>query len=194
MSNMHNRFQISPSDDLQGKLLVAAPSLIGNVFEKTVVLVLQHNSSGTFGIVLNRPADKEILTEWESMTGKDPTNRCFVHGGPVGGPVFAIHQQQAIGEVEMPCGLFVSADSVSMRKLMEQDDDRYRIVFGVASWSIGQLESEIDSGIWFPLNARADDVFDDASWMWEKSLRRYGEQVTREVLRIDRLPDNPNWN
>ncbi len=191
---MHNRFQISPSADLRGKLLVAAPSLTGNIFEKTVVLVLQHNSSGTFGVVLNRPANAEMLNEWESMTGQNPVNRCFVNGGPIGGPVFAIHQQQAMAEVTMPCGLYVSADSDLLQKLTEQKDDRYRIVFGVASWSIGQLESEIDSGIWFPLNARADDVFDDASWMWEKSLRRYGEQVTLDVLGIERLPENPTWN
>jgi putative transcriptional regulator len=191
---MQNRFQISPSNNLLGTLLVAAPSLLGNSFEKTVVLILQHNSSGTFGVVLNRPANEEMLSEWEAMTGQDPVNRCFVQGGPIGGPVFAIHQQQAIGEVAMPCGLYVSADSELLQKLMEQDDDRYRIVFGVASWSIGQLESEISSGIWYPLDARADDIFDDANWMWEKSLRRYGEQATRDVLGIERLPENPNWN
>lgn len=191
---MNNRFQIPPTEDLRGKLLVAAPSLVGNAFEKTVVLVLQHNSGGTFGVVLNRPADEAMLSEWEAVTGRDPINRCCVHGGPVGGPVFAIHQQQVIGEVAMPCGLYVSADSELLQKLMEQDDDRYRIVFGIASWSIGQLDSEIDSGIWLPLNARADDVFDDPNWMWEKSLRRYGDQVMLDVLGITCLPDNPNWN
>ncbi len=191
---MYDRFQFSASNDLRGKLLVAAPSLTGNIFEKSVVLILQHNSSGTFGVVLNRPANEEMRNEWESMTGQNAINRCIVDGGPVGGPVFAIHQQQSIAEVEMPCGLYVSADSDLLQQLTEQSDDRYRIVFGVASWSLGQLESEIESGIWFPLNARADDIFDDASWMWEKSLRRYGEQVTRDVLGLDRLPDNPNWN
>ena len=191
---MTNRFEFSPANDLSGKMLVAAPSLTGNVFEKTVVLILQHNINGTFGVVLNRPANEEMRNQWESMTGQNPINRCVVHGGPIGGPVFAIHQHQAIAEVAMPGGLYVSADSGLIQKLTEQNDDRYRIVLGVASWSVGQLQSEIESGIWFPLTACADDVFDDANWMWEKSLRRYGEQVTCDVLGIDQLPANPNWN
>ena len=44
--------------------------------------------------------------------------------------------------------LYVSADSESLRSLSEQNDDRYRIIFGIASWQIGQLRDEIEQGIW----------------------------------------------
>ena len=189
-----NRLSQDRRNDLCGKLLVATPALNGNQFEKTVVLVLQDNENGTFGVVLNRPANAETREAWESMTGRVAVERCIVHGGPIGGPVFAIHQDQAMAEVEMPGGLFVSADSELLRKLTEQENDRYRIVFGIASWSDGQLQTEIDQGVWFALNANPDVIFDDANWMWEKSLRQYGQQITCDVLGLSRLPADPNLN
>ncbi len=191
---MNARFRFEVSDELHGKLLVATPSLHGNPFQKTVVLILQHNENGTFGVVLNRPANDEMRQAWEDATGQSPYERCVVQGGPIGGPVFAIHQRESIGEVAMPGGIFVSVDTKSLRHLTEQVDDRYRIIFGVASWQIGQLEDEIDLGIWYTLPADADDIFDDPTWMWEKALRRYGEQLTRDVVGIDQFPPDPTWN
>ena len=191
---MSNRFRIESPKDLLGQLLVATPSLSGNTFQKTVVLVLQHNNQGTFGVVLNRPANDEMRQAWENATGQHPDEQCVVQGGPVGGPVFAIHQHESIGEVAMPGGIFVSADAKSLRQLTEQTDDRYRIIFGVASWQVGQLQDEIDDGVWYTIMADADEIFDDANWMWEKALRRYGEEVTCDVFGLESLPTNPNWN
>ena len=191
---MSNRIRQEVPKSLLGKMLVATPALHENTFQKTVVLILQHNDKGTFGVVLNRPANDEMREAWENATGQNPYEQCVVQGGPIGGPVFAIHQHESIGEVEMPGGLFVSADAQSLRQLTEQVDDRYRIVFGVASWQVGQLQSEIDDGVWYTVNAEPDEIFDDATWMWEKALRRYGEEVTCDVLGMDELPTNPSLN
>jgi len=191
---MNSRFRFEVSDELHGKLLVATPSLNENPFQRTVVLILQHNEQGTFGVVLNRPANEEMRQAWEDATGQSPYERCVVQGGPIGGPVFAIHQRESIGEVAMPGGIFVSVDTKSLRHLTEQVDDRYRIIFGVASWQVGQLQDEINRGIWYTLPADADDIFDDATWMWEKALRRYGEQLTRDVVGIDQFPPDPTRN
>ena len=38
---------------LKGKILIAAPNLF-DFFRRTVVLVVEHNDQGAFGVVLNR--------------------------------------------------------------------------------------------------------------------------------------------
>ena len=40
-----------------GQFLIAGPNLTDPNFHRTVVLVVQHDESGTFGVVLNRPTD-----------------------------------------------------------------------------------------------------------------------------------------
>lgn len=196
MNRLPNDFSEQEYSDngLKGKLLVATPALNGSPFQKTVVLVLQDNESGTFGVVLNRPAKEEMLDAWADLSGHYPDDHCVVHGGPIGGPVFAIHQQASIAEVEMTKGLYVSADSNLLRQVTTECDDPYRIVFGVASWADGQLYQEIERGAWFTLNASPESIFDDAAWMWEKSLRRYGRELTRDVLGVRQIPSDPSLN
>jgi putative transcriptional regulator len=175
-------------------LLIAAPALKGTVFHKTVVFVLQHNSEGTFGVVLNQPANEEIKCEWHKLIGTDASDRFIVQGGPIGGPVFALHQEQKLAEMEMPGGVFVSAGSDKFQQLIDNDDSCYRIVFGVAGWQQGQLSDEIEEGLWYTLDGDAEQVFDDPTWMWEKSLRRYGQKLICDVIGIDRLPPSPLLN
>src|SRR5438132_980288 len=43
-----------------GQLLIAGPRLLDPNFWRTVVLVVQHDDEGAFGLVLNRPSDTTI--------------------------------------------------------------------------------------------------------------------------------------
>ena len=51
-----------------GRLLVAEPMLGDPNFDRTVILMLQHNADGALGLVLNRPTDVTIgaaLPDWQ---------------------------------------------------------------------------------------------------------------------------------
>ena len=50
----------APFKSLQGQLLIDGGSLAGSFFNRTVVLLCQHNEEGAFGLVLNRPMDKTV--------------------------------------------------------------------------------------------------------------------------------------
>lgn len=177
-----------------GTLLVASPGLMNTPFEKAVVLVLQSGDQGTFGVVLNRPANDQMRSAWFQMTGASEGENRIVHGGPIGGPVFALHQVPALAEMEVPGGVFVSSDSDVVQELVSQPALDYRIVFGVAGWKQGQLAGEVDAGLWFKLNGDAEQVFDDPNWLWEKSLRRYGNQVFCNTLGLSSIPGDPQLN
>ena len=197
MNDRFKNFRFSNGDCpeiVPGTLLVAAPALHDTPFRKTVVFVLQNNTDGTFGVVLNRPADEKIKFAWYELTGSDTGQRNIVDGGPIGGPIFAIHQHQAIAEMEMPGGIFVTSESDKFSQLVDQPDSRYRIVFGVAGWQRGQLNAEIDEGLWYQLDVNADQVFDDPTWMWEKSIRRFGQRLLCDVVGLVEIPGNPLLN
>ena len=44
------------SGSTKGRLLVAAPALDDGVFDRTVVYMLEHNTEGALGVVINRPS------------------------------------------------------------------------------------------------------------------------------------------
>ena len=48
-------------DSLRGKLILAGPTLKDPNFDRTVVLITEHNEDGAMGLVLNRPA--EVIVE-----------------------------------------------------------------------------------------------------------------------------------
>ena len=54
------RATLGPMDSLEGQLLVAAPRLLDPNFAKVLVLLLEHNDDGAFGLIINRPVDKTV--------------------------------------------------------------------------------------------------------------------------------------
>ena len=64
----------------KGKLLVAEPSIIGDVsFTRSVVLLAEHSRDGTIGFILNKPLNFTI-TELIPKIKKPHT---IFNGGPV---------------------------------------------------------------------------------------------------------------
>ena len=52
-----------PKSDLQGQLLVAKPSILGDPsFHRAVVLLAQKNNESTLGFILNKPLDITLNT------------------------------------------------------------------------------------------------------------------------------------
>ena len=189
-----------PKKSFLGKLLVAAPGMpVGSPFNRAVILVLQDSEEGVFGVVLNRPASPEMLMAWQKVAGK-PTFAAekLVAGGPVQGPVLAIHRQQELAELEIHGGLFVSVQQEAIEQLSQmeffEEDVAFRIVLGAVSWDAGQLENEIDNGVWFVVDSEPDSAFSDMETLWQRSVRRYGEESVRELAGIRNFPPNPLLN
>ena len=180
---------------LQGTLLVSTERLNGSKFEKSVVLLMQDDNRGTFGVALNKIADHQIRSAWEKLTGAEAGDQqVIVSGGPLQGPVFALHQIPSLSDVEMPGGLHVSAQVEKLQQLMMQFENPYRIVVGVSGWKPGQLVSEVNSGYWYVMNADMDTIFDDPKWMWEICLHEFGRQQIADIVGEDQIPDDPDLN
>src|SRR5690349_3306285 len=72
-----------PASVVKGVFLVASPSLNDPNFRQTVVLVLEHGSQGTLGIILNRPTDILLSQALPDVAALKGTNHRLFAGGPV---------------------------------------------------------------------------------------------------------------
>lgn len=89
--------------NLTGRLLVASPYLSDGNFLRSVVFVIRHDAEGAFGLAIDRPTDRRFreLVELSSTDGRPRDDDSIYCGGPVSGPLLALHDLAGVGE---PCG------------------------------------------------------------------------------------------
>lgn len=182
--------------NVQGDLLIASNLLESTPLARTVVYVLQDDQSGTFGVVLNRPADAKLRAAWSAASGiaLSEDDNHLISGGPLGGPVFALHAVEQLGEIAVKQGIFLSATAESIGELVNRHEEPYRICLGVVGWKFGQLPVELDRHVWYRLPASPELVFDQSGLLWEKSILTFGQQKLRDILSLGELPPNPERN
>ncbi len=183
-------------ESLLGHLLVATPALRDPNFERTVVLLVAHESGGALGVILNRATEvpvAEVLAGWEILASEP----AVVHeGGPVQ-PEAAICLARARTSVGDLAG-FNRVDGAIGTVALGGDPEKLRdhltdirVFAGYAGWAAGQLEAEIAAGSWFTFSALPGDAFcatpDD---LWAMVLRRQGGIVAA----VANYPDDPTLN
>jgi putative transcriptional regulator len=182
-------------ENLKGHLLVASPHLADPNFVKTVVLLIHHSEDGAFGVVLNRPADSTIQELWEQVAETPcEIERQVNVGGPVAGPLMAIHTDKRLAEMEILPGLYFAAQRDHLEKLLGQDGLQFRLFVGHSGWGGGQLESELKEGAWLTTPASVDAVFGEDSDLWKRVSQRIGESMLGSALKIKHVPEDPTVN
>lgn len=180
---------------LTGKLLVASPQLRDPNFAQTVVLMVQHESQGAFGLILNRPGDKTIDEVWQ-LLGKEPCDyqQTVYVGGPVPGPLIALHTVESLSDQQVLPGLYVTAQASAFDELLRRPKGDFRIFSGHAGWADGQLESELKLGGWLTSAATVDDVFSDHETLWRQATSRIGLNILVPGMRPEQVPKDPGLN
>ena len=163
--------------DLTGHLLIAAPALEDGIFDRTVLLVLDHDEDGALGVVLNRVTAATVRDEaapWVELVADPPV---IFDGGPVE-PDAVVALGRTVARVGADDGGMLDehvrlVDLTADPVLEQLELASLRIFRGYAGWAPGQLESEIVAGAWFAAEARPGDVFsDDPGSLWHRVLRR----------------------
>jgi putative transcriptional regulator len=160
-------------DPVAGDLLVASITLVDGVFNQTVILILDADEDGALGVILNEisqtPLDA-VLPDWVS-TVSEP--KMLFHGGPVS-PNGAICLASVAADGEEPPGWRPLFETVGLLHL----DTPIEIFAGYAGWAAGQLQSEIEEGMWHLAPADYDDVFGGRPLeLWRTVLRRQKSEI-----------------
>jgi putative transcriptional regulator len=182
-------------ETLEGNLLLASPKLQDPNFVQTVVLLIEHNDQGAIGLVLNRPTSKTVQELWSQVGQSGCESRQPVHlGGPVSGPLMAVHTVASCGEVEVVPGVFVAAKKKNLDQLVHQHDQIYRVFIGHAGWGPGQLEAEMAQKAWLAVPATAERVFAEAEDMWQRLVKQLDNYFFPKLLHIKHVPPDPSMN
>ena len=180
---------------LAGHFLVASRYLRDPNFAKAVVLMIRHDDEGAVGVVINRPADKTIREVWDTI-GFDPCDRderIYV-GGPVPGPLVAVHALEPYSERELLPGVHVSMHRDAIDLIVRKKDQPLRLYSGHAGWGSGQLESELEAGGWLSIEATKDDIFADHESIWKNVTERIGLEIMAPHLDEKLVPPDPSLN
>jgi len=181
---------------LQGQLLVATPRLPDENFFHTVVLMVEHNQDGALGVVLNRIADQSVGQLWAEVSNAPCTSEQKINlGGPVSGPLLAVHTNSQLSEIEIVAGVYLAARKEHLDELVQQNAHRYRVFLGHSGWGSGQLENELEQGAWLVTPATKEYIFHAGEEdLWEKATKYIGDSILLESLHIKRMPEDPSVN
>jgi len=178
---------------IAGRLLIASPYLGDGNFFRSVIYIVRHDEQGAFGLVLNRPSEHTLEEVFADRLGHVPRRRDQIYlGGPVQGPLMALHTLVGLGE---PCGpeeieaaspgsspIWITADDDQLSTLVDREDIQARFVARYSGWGVGQLEAELDSGGWLIGPADWQTVFADHDSMWEKVVKRLGGEILSDIV------------
>ncbi|MFO1038847.1 MAG: YqgE/AlgH family protein [Geminicoccaceae bacterium] len=174
------------AESLAGKLLVADDQLADPHFRHTVVLLVESDEKGAFGIVINRSMAEVEAGELMRDMGRDDQGASGKIEIRMGGPVqpetgWVIHSPdyKAPTTHEVTPEIAVTADPAILDEIAHGKGPTSRIVaLGYAGWGAGQLESEMARGDWFTEPADAALVFGTApDEMWDKAFAARGIEL-----------------
>jgi putative transcriptional regulator len=183
----------------QGKVLVASPMLASPPFNESVVLVLQHSEEGAHGTILNKTLNASVGGLWEKLSGEALPIEDLVHmGGPVSGPLFALHQQPKLAEMTTTTGVYLSATKEHLEQLVALSEGvteaPFHLFVGHAKWEPGQLEQEVAQGMWLELPASAQLIFEEQEDKWLEALREVGRNFWKETIGAKHVPEDASVN
>jgi putative transcriptional regulator len=163
---------------LKGQLLLDSGQLQGSFFERTVVLICQHDAEGAFGLVLNRATGKKvgdtIVADLPDLLKAYP----LFLGGPVQPSALSfLHTDAFIPDANVLPNLSLGHSLDALLELGESFSPtrKIRMFAGYAGWSPGQLEDEMKRKAWLKHPASLELVFDtDPDQLWQAILRQKG--------------------
>lgn len=165
-----------------GQLLIATEPGSGGFFDRSVVLLLEHNDEGSLGVCLHMPSDAELLDVLAHFQPLLTPPAVLFDGGPVSRNS-ALGLAQVRHDDEEPLGwrrIFGEVGVVDLDTPVELIQDTYahiRIYVGLAGWDAGQLVAELLRGSWFRTHALPEEIFGTPENLWRRVLRRLGGET-----------------
>lgn len=180
---------------LTGHFLVASPHLTDPNFAKTAVLMLRHEEAGALGVIVNRPGGKTVREVWELIEAAPcDCDEPVYQGGPVPGPMIAVHTAQKLAEQEILPGLYTSMQRDTVDQLVRQDETHFRLFSGNSGWGGGQLEGELEVGGWLKWPAAVADVFSAPDDLWDRLTSKIGVSIAAPKIDPRQIPKDPRLN
>lgn len=172
---------------LTGYLLVATPDLQDANFNQSVIVMVHHDETGASGLILNRASNTNIGQVFDSELPPAVRSQPIYVGGPVNGPIMAVHQCVSLGERDLLEHVYFSMGQENIMAIVSQTLRPFRLFCGYSGWGPHQVEAEIEAGGWLVAPATPTLLFSDVDPLW----RIVSDQVGLRIILADRLERQP---
>lgn len=161
----------------KGKILISTPDISGDIFSRSVVLVVDHNENGAFGLILNKK-NKSISSRLLEIFGF-PVE--VYEGGPVeNDKIFFICKSEKITEnySELTEEFYLTEDiesvvSAIIEKRISVRD--IKVFSGYSGWSSQQLENELQRKMWTVVDVyNLDYTLPNDQSLWKNIMQNLG--------------------
>ena len=180
-----------PKNYLKGKFyssvkdhfLIATEKMTDSSFSKTVIVMLESDENGAWGLVINKRLGKipiALLID-PSLSASEDRERLFKVDVPVfwGGPVnlkeiFILHSTEYKSETTKNYGnISISQDYNVLFDMAEnKGPNKSLVIFGYSGWGSGQLEGEMERDHWILSDIDLDITFDqETNTKWNKAYK-----------------------
>lgn len=179
----------------KGHLLISEPSVIGDVsFNRSVILLADHNKDGSVGFIINKPLKYTI----NDLVPDIEASFKIYNGGPVEKDhLYFIHNIPDLipNSVEISNGVYWGGDYESTKNLINSgkiNKDNIRFFLGYTGWDENQLETEMKEHSWIITanNYKNKIIEKSTTTFWKEQLIELGG----EYLIWSNAPENPYLN
>ncbi len=168
---------INEADPSTGLFLVATHQLDNSIFEEAVILLIDHGSHGSIGLIINRPSVIELSTIFTEIKETPGHSNNIWSGGPVNVSKLTalVHWDRAPETSNQVLeNIYATTNLTTIRNHLKNQNgtNKVRVYSGYTGWWSGQLDREILRGSWHVIEGNAETVFkDNLSHIWQKFQR-----------------------
>lgn len=177
-----------------GSLLISEPFQPEHIFNRSVIMLCEHNEEGSFGVVLNKPSTYKVKDVMKEMP---KVNFPVYIGGPVEVErIFFIHDQGELipNSIKINEHYYWGGDldiitNMIANKQLKHENIRFFI--GYSGWESEQLTQELTYNSWVVLNKKINDLF---SFKPESLWKRCVNNLGKDYAFWTKLPKDPILN
>lgn len=163
----------------KGAFLIASPDIDEGIHFRSVVILCEHSTGGSFGLIINKSLEVELPQELINTKEFLNPNVGICAGGPIQPTqMMLLHASDRIPEQTLKLceGVYLGGDLQFLQETVaDANAPAVRMCFGYCGWSAGQLEREFLAGQWFLHPANAKYIFDTPTEkIWQSILREMG--------------------
>lgn len=179
----------------KGQLLISEPSIIGDLpFNRSVILLADHNKEGSVGFIINKPLKYTINDLIPEINSKFK----IYNGGPVEqDSLYFIHNIPDLipNSIEISNGIYWGGDFESTKELINSGKitkENIRFFLGYTGWGKKQLEKEMTENSWIiaPNSYKNKIIGKSTAHFWKEQIKELGG----EYLIWSNAPENPYLN
>lgn len=180
--------------DLVGKLLIAPPSVRGNFFQKSVILLTEDHVKGSVGVVLNKPSTVTLKDfARQNNVALDIPGYAYI-GGPVNVKALTMlhtNDWACANTLRINNKFSLSSSPEILTNIaMGYVPKQWRIFVGLCGWSKGQLQNEIEgvapydrNQSWLTSTSDLDLVFNKTGQeQWTEAIERSGSEFAQKFF------------